>query len=221
MCNRFSFIAKKEEVEEYFNFQLEGTLKNSYNIAATDFAYVITNENPEKIQYFTWGLVPATSNDGINKGRLIQARRESVSSQPSFRMPIRNRRCLVLADSYYEWKQVGLKKYPYRIKLKRGTFMVFAGLWDIWASGNSRVKSFSIITTPSNLEVSEVYARMPVLLSSIEEQKKWISNIDLYTANSLLKTPADNIFDIFRVTEKINSFSYKGADLHTEVPEIK
>ena len=220
MCNRFSFIATKADVEAYFKIELSRPLKSSYNIAPTNRAYVITNENKDKLQYFTWGLVPAVSNDGINKGRLIQARRETISSQPSFRMPIRNRRCLILADSYYEWKQIGVKKIPYRVVLKNDDMMVFAGIWDVWSSGNHIIKSFSIITTGSNLEVSSIYSRMPVLLNSIEEQKKWLAEIDLYDAISLLKTPEDNILDVFRISEKLNSPTYQGSDLHNVVTEI-
>ena len=145
MCGRFSFTVSKEKIEQEFNIKITHELKLSYNIAPTHHAYVITNEQTNKLQYLTWGLIPYWSNDGLNKGHLINARKEGISSKPSFRMSVRKRRCLVLMDSFYEWRQQGTQKLPYRIMMKNNSIMLVAGIWDEWRKGNSIIKSFSII----------------------------------------------------------------------------
>ncbi len=118
MCTRFSFVALKEVIENQFNLEIRNNLRNSYNIAPTHHANIITNENPERIQYLTWGLIPYTSRDGRNDGKLINARKEGIAGSSSFRMPIRKRRCLVLADSYYVWKKIDEEIKPYRVILE-------------------------------------------------------------------------------------------------------
>ena len=95
MCKRFSFKTSVEEIEGAFDIQVNNNLRWSYNIAPTQHAYVILNDSPSKLQYITWGLIPANSKSGKNEGKLINARREGIAVSSSFRLPIRSRRCIV------------------------------------------------------------------------------------------------------------------------------
>lgn len=217
MCSRFSFVTSKEEVEEKFNLEISNQLRLSYNISPTQHAYIITNDSKQRVQYVTWGLIPSWSKDGRNTGRLINARRENISSQTSFRIPIRRRRCLVLADSFYEWKKEGLNKAPYRIQLKEGTLLVMAGVWDEWYKGDYVIKSFSIITTQANQEMKEVYDRMPVIFQDQEDWNKWLSDIDLGEVLSMLNPIANDTLDIYRISDKINSPINNSIDIHRAV----
>jgi putative SOS response-associated peptidase YedK len=220
MCGRFSLATSKEKLQQQLPFvEVAETLRVSYNIAPTQHAYVVMNDQPERLQYITWGLVPHWSNDGKNTGRLINARRESIETKPSFRIPIRKRRCLVLADSFYEWRREGVKKIPYRIFLENGSLMLFAGIWDIWYSGDYGLKTFSIITTDANHEVSVIHNRMPVLLTSVQDQKLWLETEDLDEVLSLLQTPPDGTLKMYRVSELVNSPVNNSPELHYEVPE--
>ena len=220
MCGRFSFATSKEKiVKELGPVETGNNLRFSFNIAPTQHAYVITNDAPNRLQYLTWGLIPYWSKEGKNSGKLINARREGIASKPSFRVPVRKRRCLVLADSFYEWRREGGKKVPYRILLKNDSLLVMAGIWDVWYNGDYGVKSFSIITTDPNKEIAAIHNRMPVLLPTATLQKSWLEETDLYNILELLQTPEDDILKLYRVSERVNTVQNNSIDLHEEVPE--
>src|SRR5690606_16452587 len=220
MCGRYSFFVSKERIQQQLpNVETGENMRLSYNIAPTQHAYVVTNDNPNKLQYITWGLIPKWSNDGKNTGKLINARREGIETKPSFRLPVRKRRCIVPADSFYEWKTYGVRKIPYRILLKNNELLMMAGVWDVWYDGNYAVKTFSIITTGPNKEMTGIHDRMPVLLTTGDIQKKWLSDAPLDDVLELLHTPSDNILRIYRVSEKVNSVKNDFPDLHLELPE--
>jgi len=220
MCGRFSLATSKEKLQQQLPFlEATETLRVNYNIAPTQHAYVITNDLPERLQYITWGLVPHWSNDGKNTGRLINARREGIETKPSFRIPLRKRRCLVPADSFYEWRKEGAHKIPYRIFLENGGLLLFAGIWDLWYSGDYGLKTFSIITTDASGDMSGLHNRMPVILTSQEEQQKWLEAEDLDEILSLLNTPPDGLLKMYRVPDLVNSVANNSPELHFEVPE--
>lgn len=220
MCGRFSLATSKEKLQQQLPFvEVPETLRLSYNIAPTQHAYVVTDDHPERLQYITWGLVPHWSEDGKNTGRLINARREGIETKPSFRVPIRKRRCLVPADSFYEWRREGHGKIPYRILLKNNDLMMFAGVWDIWYKGDYGLKTFSIITTDANDDVSDIHNRMPVILTTPEQQKRWLESEDLDEILMLLQTPPDHLIKKYRVTDKVNAVTNDSPDMHLELPE--
>ncbi|MDP4819976.1 MAG: SOS response-associated peptidase, partial [Saprospiraceae bacterium] len=164
--------------------------------------------------------IPHWSRDGSNSGKLINARKEGILTKPSFRLPIRNRRCLVLADSFYEWRKVGTQKIPYRIALKSEEIILMAGIWDVWYKGDYAIKSFSIITTPPNLEVSGVHNRMPVIFTDRARQKQWLEEEDMSQVVDLLQTPDDGLFKIERVSDKVNSIANNSPELHQSVQDL-
>lgn len=217
MCGRYSLALPKEKVEEAFQIKLSHPIQPNYNIAPTQKSFVITNEHPQHLQTFNWGLIPHWMKDGKLTGKLINARAEGISSKPSFRMPIRQRRCLVLADSFYEWKLYGKKKMPYRIMMRNSEWMVMAGIWDVWKEDNQIIKSFSILTTSSNKEMELVHNRMPIILPTKDLQKKWLSDISLEEVLGMLQTVDDNSLKIYRVSDKVNSIKINLSDLHHEM----
>ncbi len=220
MCGRFSLATSKEKLQQQLPFvEIPETLRINYNIAPTQHAYILTNDQPERLQYVGWGLVPHWSNDGKNTGRLINARKEGIETKSSFRIPVRKRRCLIPADSFYEWRKEGVKKVPYRILLKNGDLMLFAGIWDIWYNGDYGLKTFSIITTDANADVAAIHNRMPMILTSEAEQKQWLETEDLDEALNLLQTPPEGLIKMYRVSEQVNSVINNSPDLHLEVPE--
>lgn len=220
MCGRYSMTATKNKILEELPFvSAESNLRTSYNIAPTQHAYVVTNESPKRLQYLTWGLIPHWSSDGKNSGKLINARKEGIESKPSFRLPIRQRRCLVLADSFYEWRKEGKQKIPYRIQLKNGRLIVMAGIWDEWYNGKYKVKSFSILTTPPNAEMAEIHTRMPLILPWQELQKDWLRPHELPEILAQLQTPQDDLLYRYRVSSEVGSVTNDSAKLHEEVAE--
>lgn len=222
MCGRYSFVASKEKIQQQLGPEMEtgANLRINFNVAPTQHSYVITNDKPNALQYITWGLIPYWSKDAKIAGKLINARSEGIESKPSFRVPIRKKRCLVLADSFYEWKKVGAQKLPYRIMLKNADLLLLAGIWDVWYDDQYAVKSFSIITTSPSKDVDQVHDRMPVILHKKEDQEKWLQEQPLEEVLSMLKTPEDGILEMYRVSDKVNSVKNNAPDLHQRVPDL-
>ena len=221
MCGRFSFVASIEKIEKQLgSIEVENNLRTSFNIAPTQHAYVITNDSPRRLQYLTWGLIPHWSRDGSNTGKLINARMEGILTKPSFRLPVRTRRCLVPADSFYEWRKVGGQKIPYRIFLRSEEIMLMGGIWDIWYKGDYAIKSFSIITTPPNLEISGIHNRMPLILTGREEQKRWLEEEDVSRISEMMHPAENHIFKIQRVSEKVNSIKNNSVELHQSIQDL-
>lgn len=220
MCGRFSLVTSKEKLQFQLPFiEIKETLELSYNIAPTQHAYVVANDQPGKLQLMTWGLIPHWSPDGKNSGKLINARSEGITTKPSFRIPIRKRRCLVPADSFYEWRREGTVKLPYRILLKNGQLMMFAGIWDLWLKDDLKFKTFSILTTEPNREMKTLHNRMPVLLNSEKEQEKWLAAEELNDVLDLLVIPRDDILTMHRVSASLNKVTNNFPELHHEIPE--
>ncbi len=220
MCGRFSFSTSKEKIQQQLgDVEIGSNLRINFNVAPTQHSYVITNESPNRLQYFTWGLIPHWSNDGKNTGKLINARMEGIATKPSFRLPIRKRRCWVLADSFYEWRKEGTQKIPYRILPKNGELLVMAGIWDVWYKGDYAVKSFSIITCPANKEVAPLHDRMPVMFTTKDERELWLQDMEVENVLELMHTPPNDILNIYRVSDKVNSVKNNSPELHEQVPE--
>lgn len=221
MCGRYSFAPKPGQRKSLESkVVVPANLAVSFNISPTHSAYVIANDQPDRLQRMEWGLVPQWSTDGKNTGRLINARAEGIEEKPSFRDPIQFRRCLVLADSFYEWRKLpGGRKAPYRITAQNEELLYLAGIWDEWGEGDARKRTFAIITTTPNHEVSELHDRMPVVLPDTDTQKIWLSNIPLDQVLLLLHPPDDGLLRLYRVSEKINQPGHEGEDLHVPAPE--
>jgi len=222
MCGRLSFVTTKEKIREQFGERLElgdSALLLSYNIAPTQQAYVILNENPEVLDRLSWGLVPHWSKDAKDAAKRINARSEGIAEKPSFRLPIRNRRCVVLADSFYEWQRAGKQKLPYRILAADGRLLALAGVWDTWKQPDGALhRSFSVITTTPNLEMTSVHDRMPVLLNSPSDIRKWLTEIPLEEALDMLNPADDGLLDLYRISEKVNAAYNDGPELHAKLP---
>lgn len=221
MCGRYSFAPSPKQVAERLSrLDQPPGWKISYNIAPTQQALVQTLQQPGRLQPMAWGLVPHWSRDGANSGRLINARAETVLEKPSFRDAVRQRRCLVPADSFYEWRrEAGGRKLPYRILPANGDLLFLAGLWDEWRQGDELRRSFSIITTAPNREMATLHDRMPLFFPNEAEQALWLSARSDEQLAALMRPPADGLLHMYRVSEKLNTPTHDTPDLHQQVPE--
>jgi putative SOS response-associated peptidase YedK len=171
MCGRFTlWIDLNELVEAMPWLTIPGgldALTPRYNIAPTQPIAVVPNNGERTLDFFVWGLIPSWAKDPKIGSRMINARGETVAEKPSFRAAYRRRRCLILADGFYEWQKVpGQKnKQPVYIHLKSGEPFAFAGLWEYWQSEHGdEVLSATIITTTPNDLLAPIHNRMPVIL---------------------------------------------------------
>jgi len=169
LCGRFTLTASPEQLQQAIPGLNVPTAKMAarYNIAPSQPVAVVPNDGQMKLDYFVWGLIPSWAKDPSIGNRMINARGETLAEKPSFRTAFRRRRCLILADGFFEWKQnPGSKtKTPMYIHLKSGQPFAFAGLWENWnAPDGSSVLSCTIITTTPNTLMEPIHNRMPVIL---------------------------------------------------------
>lgn len=207
MCGRYSIAAANDTVllERYNVSQIAGPFEKRYNISPSQNVYAVLNEDPGVIFQIKWGLVPFWAKDPEIGQRMINARAEGIAAKPSFRGPIRSRRCLIIADGFYEWKkEASGGKRPFRITMKDKSIFSFAGIWDIWGKEGSELYTCSIITTAANALVSQVHDRMPVILRR-EDEGKWLSEKDLTAALGLLKPYDGNEMAGYEISTLVNS----------------
>lgn len=168
MCGRFTLTADTEELQKAFpEFTFPSQSAPRFNVAPTQPILAVPNDGSNNADFFVWGLIPSWAKDPEIGNRLINARAETLADKPSFRGSYQYKRCLILADGFYEWKaQPGTKaKTPYFIRLDSAAPFAFAGLWDEWyAPDGSQIRSATIITTEPNELMASLHNRMPVIL---------------------------------------------------------
>lgn len=168
MCGRFSLNLDPAEIAAALpGYELPADLLPRVHIAPTQPVAVIPNTGARKVELFRWGLIPTWAADPAIGNRLINARAETLSEKPAFRAAFRRRRCLILADGFYEWHaEPGRRaKTPYLIQLKTGGLFAFAGLWETWQPPTGApLHSCTIITTVPNALIAPLHDRMPVIL---------------------------------------------------------
>lgn len=180
-----------------------------YNVAPTQniVAIAIESENAERFtDYFRWGLVPSWAEDLSIGNRMINARAETIGEKRSFAGPLKSRRCVVIADGYYEWKTEGKLKQPYWIHPSDGGVFAMAGLWETNRRATGQpVKSCTIITTAANEKLAEVHDRMPVVLVD-EALQSWLSRgLSINEATGLLKAAPEAFFETLAVDRRVNN----------------
>lgn len=166
MCGRFTLTANIAAIAKRFSVAVSAsTYSPRYNIAPTQNVIVVGDDGKRYLTTMHWGLIPSWAKDPTIGNRMINARCETVAEKPSFRKALRERRCLIVADGFYEWQQEGTSKQPVRIVLKSGESFGFAGLWDTWTSPEGEViRSCTIVTTNANEVIRPIHDRMPVIL---------------------------------------------------------
>ena len=187
MCGRFTFASEAEALRQtFFNFEVPMNLSPRYNISPTQDVAVIANtptdtgERPEtgQVEFFHWGLIPSWAKDPKIGNRMINARSETLSEKPSFRSAYKRRRCLILADGYYEWQKIpgDRLKQPVYIRLKSQKPFALAGLWEVWQTEgmDEPLRSCTIITCPPNALLEEIHHRMPVILPQ-DAYEEWLA----------------------------------------------
>ena len=209
MCGRFSLTADLGELARRFEFEGDWLeLEPNYNVAPTQNVLTVIDAGENRRGGFMrWGLIPHWARTPAVGSRMINARAETVAQKPAFRTALKRRRCLVLADGFYEWRKMGRARTPMRIALESGDPFAFAGLWSLWKDpeGNN-VPSCAIITTQANDLLRPIHARMPVILPR-EMEEFWLDR-DVQDsdalANVLTSYPSD-LMQAYPVSTLVNS----------------
>ena len=168
MCGRFTLTIDPADLRDAFpGLTFPESMAPRYNVAPSQLVAVVANNGKNAVEFFKWGLVPSWAKDSSIGHRMINARAESLAEKPSFRAAYKRRRCLILADGFYEWRAIpGSKaKTPIYIRLKSGEPFAFAGLWEAWhPDQEDAILSCTIITTTPNALMGKIHDRMPVIL---------------------------------------------------------
>jgi len=166
MCGRFSVALSATTLASHFNVQESVAWKERYNLAPSQevLAVVQPAAGAHEFRRMRWGLIPSWAKDPSIGNRLINARAETVATKPAFRGALRERRCLIVTDGFYEWQAQGRRKQPWCIRMQDGRPFAFAGLWERWADPEGRaIESCTIITTAPNALIRRFHHRMPVI----------------------------------------------------------
>ncbi len=210
MCGRFALSPQTGDIEKLVpGLRVEVDIPPRYNIAPTQDAASILNDDQKAVSYLRWGLIPFWAKDPAIGNRMINARAETVTEKPAYKGPFKKKRCLVLATGYYEWKkEAGSKrKIPYFIRLKSQKPFTFAGLWDNWTDENGKdVQSCTLITTEANDVTSEIHHRMPVIISP-EARMDWLDSVaaDVEKLSSLLVPYEEEPMEAYEVSALVNN----------------
>ncbi|MFT4412400.1 SOS response-associated peptidase [Fredinandcohnia humi] len=212
MCGRFTLFAEYDDIIERFSIEAaieKGLYIPSYNIAPSHSVLSVINDGSKnRLGFLRWGLIPSWAKDEKIGYKMINARAETLSEKSSFRNAYKHRRCLVLADSFYEWKRGEDKtKTPMRIKLKTNEIFAMAGIWERWTSPTGDpIYSCSVITTEPNELMEEIHDRMPVILQK-EDEHIWLNPSITKTSelSNLLRPLPAHLLDAYEVSSFVNS----------------
>jgi putative SOS response-associated peptidase YedK len=210
MCGRFTLFTDIEEIKERFDIQglFDEEYQFSYNIAPSQSVLSVINDGVRnRLGYLRWGLIPFWAKDEKAGYKMINARAETIAEKASFRNAYKKKRCLIIADSFYEWKKTPERKIPMRIKLKNHAPFGMAGLWESWKSPEGiSIYSCSVITTVPNELMTSIHDRMPVILKP-EDEKDWLnpSINDPAYLQQYLKSFDSEQMEAFEVSTDVNS----------------
>jgi len=225
MCGRFTLTTDSKKLSEAFTeFEIPEDLVPRYNVAPSQPVAVVANNGQHKLEFFQWGLIPAWAKDPGIGNRMINARAETLAEKPSFKNAYRRRRCLVLADGFYEWKKEAhtKTKTPMYVRLVSGKPFAFAGLWEYWHNGDgSEILSCTIITTNPNELMAEIHNRMPVILAP-EAYERWLDPAERHPEQlgDLLKPYPTAQMTAYPVSRVVNSPRNDSPDCITSLNAV-
>jgi len=178
MCGRFTLRTNPQQLALKFGCDIPEHLVPRWNVAPTQAVAAIRQQESSGREFslLRWGLVPHWAKEKSIGNRMINARAETIADKPAFRVAFRRRRCLVLADGYFEWKKTGKTKQPFYIRMRDEQPFAFAGLWESWLDPeqNEPLLTCTIITTDANELTQTIHDRMPVILPE-DTQDLWLS----------------------------------------------
>jgi putative SOS response-associated peptidase YedK len=212
VCNRFRSTKDQHYLEERFQAFDQIGYQPRFNVAPTQPVATVREESGKrKLAMMRWGLIPSQAS-AIPAGN-FNARSETVTEKPSFRALIQANRCLIPADGFYEWQQMGSVKQPFCFEVGDGDLFAFAGLWDGWHDGEQVIKSCTILTTNANALLAYMHDRMPVILSP-DHYDRWLqAETRIEDALALLKPYDANQMRRYAVSTRLN-------DSHNESPDL-
>ncbi len=217
MCGRFSRSSPPQAIAEEFGVPVDPAFATGprFNVCPTEDVLVVARgaEGPA-LGTMKWGLVPWFANDPKSGARMINARAETLATTRTFREPFERRRCLVVADGFYEWKRVGDQRQPYYVRLRSRRPFAFAGVWDRWKpkDGGAPLTSCAIVTCAPNAVMAPIHDRMPVIVPP-DARELWLAR-ETPTAelDAVLRPYPDAEMEIYPVSKRVSSVKNDDAE---------
>ena len=220
MCGRYALTLPPAAVRAYFGYVDQPNFPPRYNIAPTQpIAIMRLEQGVRRFALARWGFLPAFVKDPKDFPLILNARAEGIADKPSFRAAIRRRRCIVLADGFYEWRRLGKARQPFLIRRPDGAPLAFAGLWEGWgAADGSEIDTACIITCGPNGVMAAIHDRMPVILPP-EVFGLWLDpHAEGKDILPLLRPAPDDDLELVAVSTAVNSVANDGPALHERAP---
>jgi putative SOS response-associated peptidase YedK len=219
MCGRYAITLPPEAVRGYFAYRETPNFPPRYNIAPTQPIPVVTAEPrsggaDRHFILMRWGFLPGFVKDPKGFPLMINARAETMAGKASFRAALTRRRCLVIADAFYEWKKEGAGgrgafRRPYLIRRVSGEPMGFAGLYETWSDPTGgEIDTACIVTTGANALAAVVHDRMPAILDPTTFSP-WldVDRVEAEKAIALLKPAPDEALELIEIGPAVNHFA--------------
>ena len=224
MCGRFTLRTSTKSIADLFS-GLEVDLPDepiepNYNVAPTHTVAAVRNQHEQnEFAFLRWGLLPSWAKEKKLAARMINARGETVSEKPAFRAAFKRRRCLVIADGFYEWLTTPDGKQPMYVTMKDDRPFAMAGLWEVNKKAtDEKIESCTVITTSANPLMLPIHDRMPVILPP-ERFEMWLDpgfeNAD--ALQELLQPFDENKMTVRPVAKNVNKVAYNQSDCIDEI----
>ena len=209
MCGRKTLTKDMQSIIEELaieKWETPDSYLPSYNIAPTQSSPILIDNGKRIVKPMRWGLIPSWAKDDKFGARMINARIETLTEKPSYRNLLSSKRCIAIADGYYEWKNYGDKKIPYYFKNPNGMLLPMAGLYDVWKHPDGYlVPSYTVITKESQSDIASIHNRMPVILSQ-KHLDVWLKTANFTTPVALdLAKNTTLTLEIYPVSNLVNS----------------
>lgn len=216
MCGRYVITSTPAAIRALFGYPEQPNFPPRYNVAPTQPVPIVRlAEGKRHFALVRWAFIPGWVKDPKGFSLLINARAESVLDKPAFRNAVRRRRCLIPADGFYEWREVGGRKQAFFVRRKDGQPFAFAGLWETWTGPNGEeLDTAAIVTTLANRTLSFLHGRMPVILPP-DAFDLWLdcAKVDAPTAAALLVPARDDLLEAYQVSPAVNRVANDSAAL--------
>jgi len=222
MCGRFTLRTPAGVIVAQFGLRELADLAARYNISPTQDVLAIRPDATQAWQpvWLRWGLIPSWAKDEKIGAQMINARSETIAEKPSFRSAFKQRRCLIVADGFYEWQKEGRARLPFHIRRRDGQPFAFAGLWERWRGGDGSLESCTIITTAANELLRPLHERMPVILAP-REYGAWLApEAQADDLKALLATSDTSELEIVPANPVVNNARHDAPDCLETAPSL-
>jgi len=200
MCGRYTLYTT-DELEDRYRVEVSDAIRANYNVAPSQTMPVITQDG---LKMMRWGLIPPWAKDEKIGYKLINARSETIFEKPMWKKSVLQRRCLIPANGFYEWKKLDDSKHPYFIHLKDESIFSFAGIWETWKHEGKTWETYSILTTSPNKEMKDIHNRMPVILHK-DDEAQWLAADNEADISVLLQPYTNGKLETYEVGTEVNT----------------